>query len=97
MRKPDLDAFDRGQIVGTQSMGHSIYEITPRTPPLCAPLALSNRRLRCIVRSQRCQTLAQITTQFNDDMPVVQSLNGLCSARFPYGFREPSTYESTIA
>ncbi|GFX31976.1 HTH_Tnp_Tc3_2 domain-containing protein [Trichonephila clavipes] len=37
------------------------------------------KQLRCIVHSQRSQTLAQITTQLNESY---QPVNGLCNQRF---------------
>ncbi|GFY21683.1 uncharacterized protein TNCV_1168271 [Trichonephila clavipes] len=87
---PDLDAFDREQIVSARRMGHSISKIfrqlgfsrstvsrvfqeymdggqkTSDQVKCKGQLALTvrgERRLRRILRSQRSQTLTQITTQ----------------------------------
>ncbi|GFT25186.1 HTH_Tnp_Tc3_2 domain-containing protein [Trichonephila clavipes] len=57
------------------------------------------RRLKYIVRSQRSQTLAQIITQLNDGISrTVSKRKSYCATlASPYGFWEPSPYESTIA
>ncbi|GFX01031.1 HTH_Tnp_Tc3_2 domain-containing protein [Trichonephila clavipes] len=59
---PDLDAFDHGQIVGAQRKGHSISEIVRQLEISRSTVS----RLRHFIRSQRSQTLAQITNQLND-------------------------------
>ncbi|GFW23194.1 hypothetical protein TNCV_3802941 [Trichonephila clavipes] len=54
------------------------------------------RRLRRIVCSKQSQTEAQIITQLNDGASRIVS-KWTVQSLAPYGFREPSTYESTIA
>ncbi|GFV53915.1 uncharacterized protein TNCV_4276931 [Trichonephila clavipes] len=90
---PDLDSFDRGEIVSARRMGYSISEIVRQLGFSRSTVAIvyqehmdggqktsdrancegqlaftvrPERRLRRIVRSQRSQTLAQITTQMNE-------------------------------
>jgi len=116
---PDLDAFDRGQIVGARRMGHSISEIvrqlgfarstvsrvyqeylvagkkTSERANCRGQSALTvrgERRLRRIVRSQRSQTLAQITTQLNDgaSRTVSQRTVQRSLHRMGFGSRRPT-------
>lgn len=116
---PDLDAFDRGQIVDARRMGHSISEIvrqlgfsrstvsrvyqeymdggkkTSDRANCKGQLALTvrgERRLRRIVRSQRSQTLAQITTQLNDGASRTVSKRTVQRSlhRMGFGSRRPT-------
>ncbi|GBN20419.1 hypothetical protein AVEN_216108-1 [Araneus ventricosus] len=109
----DLDAFDRGQIVGARRMGHSISEIVrelgssrstvsrvyrkymdggekTRDRANCkGHLGLNERGVRWlihIVRSQRNQTLAQITTQFNQSISRTTSKRTIYRSVHGIGF-----------
>ncbi|GBO25706.1 hypothetical protein AVEN_154365-1 [Araneus ventricosus] len=111
----DLDAFDRGQIVGAQRLGHSISEIvrelrfsrstvsrvytdgekTSDRANCKGQLALNERgarRLSRIVRSQRSQTLAQITTQLNEgaSRTVIERTMQHSLHRMGFGSRRPT-------
>ncbi|GFV57293.1 hypothetical protein TNCV_2679831 [Trichonephila clavipes] len=68
----------------------------PANFDLTQPRLGGERRLRRTVRSHQSQTLAQITTQLNDGASRTVSKRTATLAS-SYGFREPSTYESTIA
>ncbi|GFW79478.1 HTH_Tnp_Tc3_2 domain-containing protein [Trichonephila clavipes] len=114
---PDLNAFDRGEIVGTRCMDYSVSEIviqlgfsrsklsrvypeyidggqkTSDRANCKGQLALTvcgERQLRRIVRSQRSQKLAEITTQLYDGAShtlskktVQRSLHRMGSVRRP--------------
>ncbi|GBO18417.1 hypothetical protein AVEN_216841-1 [Araneus ventricosus] len=115
----DLDAFDRGQIVGARRLGHSISEIVrelrfsrstvsrvyreytgggqkiSNRANCKGQLALNEhgvRRLSRIVRSQRSQTLAQITTQLNEgaSRTVSERTMQYSLHRMGFGSRRPT-------
>ncbi|GFW88846.1 hypothetical protein TNCV_2682801 [Trichonephila clavipes] len=80
-KMPDLDVFDRRQIVGARRMDHSISEIIRQ---LESP------------RSTMPRVYLEYTWMVDETLAIGQ-IKRLCSARFAVWVSRVSTYESTIA